>query len=211
MKIGEHFLVYEHGGRLFAEEKKAFSPWKTKSGFDLNPHKKMKRNRSACSFCPFWCTVELNLLEHAWLHANWFEHRWALSIYSLQIQFHFMKSIYNSQLDSLSQLLGGTLWIFIGFSISNAFLMSYELCSLSNSDFYLDQSTSQISMFLKWNLIISHKIWVLISILSRSIEIKNITNLGANDFSLWCDTLYSKTNCTHINRSTWHYIKDNLH
>ena len=76
------------------------------------------------------------------------------------------------------------------------------------NDFYLDQSTSQISMFLKWNLIISHKIWVLISILSKSIEIKNITNLGANDFSLWCDTLYSKTNCTHINRSTWHYIKE---
>ena len=53
MKTGEKFLIYEHGGKLCAEEKKFFYDWKTKSGFDVNPHSNMKRNTKACRFCPF--------------------------------------------------------------------------------------------------------------------------------------------------------------
>ena len=53
MKIGEKFLIYEHGERLFAEEKKRFYHWKTISGFDINPHINFKKNTRACRFCPF--------------------------------------------------------------------------------------------------------------------------------------------------------------
>ena len=53
IKTGEKFLIYEHHGELFAEEKKRFYDWKTKSGFDVNPHSNMKRNTKACRFCPF--------------------------------------------------------------------------------------------------------------------------------------------------------------
>ena len=53
MKKGEKFLIYEHDGKLCAEEKKRFYEWKTISGFNVNPHSNMKRNIKACRFCPF--------------------------------------------------------------------------------------------------------------------------------------------------------------
>ena len=53
MKCGEKFLVFESSGKLCVEEKKRFFDWKTKSGFDVNPHKNMRKNMNACKYCPF--------------------------------------------------------------------------------------------------------------------------------------------------------------
>lgn len=39
MGPGKKFIVYEHGGKLMAEEKKHFCQWKTISGYNANPHK----------------------------------------------------------------------------------------------------------------------------------------------------------------------------
>ena len=53
MKTGEKFLIYEHGGKFFAEEKKRFYHWKTISEFNVNPHKNMRKDARSCRFCPF--------------------------------------------------------------------------------------------------------------------------------------------------------------
>ena len=53
MKIGEKFLIFEQAGEICVEEKKHFFDWKTISGYNVNPHKAMKKNSDACEFCPF--------------------------------------------------------------------------------------------------------------------------------------------------------------
>ena len=39
MGPGKKFIVFEHRGKLVAEEKKHFCQWKTISGYNANPHK----------------------------------------------------------------------------------------------------------------------------------------------------------------------------
>ena len=54
MHIGDKIVIFAtQSGRLSYEEKRMFYQWKTVSGYDLNPHKRMKKNTGACKYCPF--------------------------------------------------------------------------------------------------------------------------------------------------------------
>ena len=52
------FIVYEKKGHnvktsLDVEQKRWMRTWVTKSGYNVNPHSRMKRNSGKCHVCPY--------------------------------------------------------------------------------------------------------------------------------------------------------------